>query len=183
MKPCALVLFSILSLSFVMPLESSAQQASSFEQLRLLVKLGDSIYVTDAGGKTEKGRIAELSNSSLSVTFNGVRRNLAQSDVVEIKQWRHDSLKNGAGIGAVTGLVFGILTVAVGCEGDCGAGLGAAVLGIYTGLGAGIGVGVDALIPTKETVFRNANRNSSTRIRFQPVLNRSSKGVLVSISF
>jgi hypothetical protein len=48
--------------------ESSAQQATSFDQLQLLVKPGDNIYVTDTAGNTTKGRISELSASTIGLT-------------------------------------------------------------------------------------------------------------------
>ena len=131
---------------FLMPVESSAQQVTSFEQLQLLVKSGDKIFVTDPAGKTSKVRISQLSSSSLSVIVNGVKRDLPQSDVLEIKQWRHDSLANGAGIGALVGLGTGIITGVVICRWDeCnGAATAAALGGIYAGIGAGVGAGIDA---------------------------------------
>src|SRR5262245_53769793 len=57
----------------VTSMECSAQLVSSFEQLQLLVKPGDNIYVTDSLGKTTKGRIAELSPSSLGLVVKGMR--------------------------------------------------------------------------------------------------------------
>src|SRR5262249_31537987 len=49
----------------------SAQQGSSFEQLQLLVRPGDNIYVTDRTGVTTQGRIAELSPSTLGLSQMG----------------------------------------------------------------------------------------------------------------
>jgi hypothetical protein len=57
-------------------------QASSFEQLQLLVKPGDNIYIGDFGGNTSKGKIVKLNRSTLSVTVNGLKRDLPQSDVL-----------------------------------------------------------------------------------------------------
>jgi len=100
--------------------ECSAQFVSSFEQLQVLVKPGDNIYVTDTAGVTTKGRIEELSSSSLGLVVKGKRRDLTQTDVREIRQWRSDSARNGAMIGAasVGGLIAVLWISAGGC--DCG---------------------------------------------------------------
>src|SRR5262245_6521918 len=96
-------------------IECSAQLVSSFQQLQLLVRPGDNIYVTDSMGQTTKGRIADLSPSSLGLVVKGVRRDLLQADVREIRQWRSDSLKNGALIGAGVGGGLAVAGLAGGC--------------------------------------------------------------------
>jgi hypothetical protein len=78
------------------PEQASAQQARSFEQLQVLVKPGDSVYVTDLTGRESKGRIRRLSTSSLQIQANGMTRDLMETEVVQIRQWRQDSLRNGA---------------------------------------------------------------------------------------
>ena len=172
-------------LMFWMPVDCLAQLVSSFTQLQVLVKPGDKIYVTDFAGRTTTGRIEELSQSKLSLIVAGARRDWLQTDVREIKQWRGDSLKNGALIGAATG--GGITTVALaaichdgGCEGD--GGIIAGSIAVYTGIGAAVGVGIDALIPHKQTIFRNENR-SAAKIQVRPVVNRLNRGVQVEFSF
>jgi hypothetical protein len=44
---------------FLISVECGAQQATSFEQLQVLVNPGDNVYVTDLLGKSNKGRIIE----------------------------------------------------------------------------------------------------------------------------
>jgi hypothetical protein len=177
------LLISGLFLVVVASMECSAQQVSSFEQLQLLVKPGDNIYVTDSSGQTTKGRIAELSPSSLGLVVKGVRRNLSQIDVREIRQWRGDSLKNGTLIGAAVGGGIAALGLASGCRYDgCSAGEVFGVFTLSTGLGAAIGVGIDALIPAKQMIFWNPNRTSG-KLQIQPILDRSNKGVKVAWSF
>ena len=168
---------------FLMPVESPAQQVTSFEQLQLLVKSGDQIFVTGTDGKTSKARISHLSNSSLSVIVNGARRDLQQSDVLEIKQPRPDSVWNGAAIGAVVGVGTGFVHGVLMCRGDCPGAIAGAILGgIYGGIGIGVGAGIDALIPSKQIIYRNVNSESG-KLRFQPILDRSAKGVKVAFSF
>jgi hypothetical protein len=99
--------------------------ATSFEQLRTLVKNGDSVTVTDPMGNEIQGKIANLSASSLAVLVSGTRRDLLESEVGTIQQRRSDSLANGAAWGAVVGAGagFGIVMVAMvaicnGCHWD-----------------------------------------------------------------
>jgi hypothetical protein len=158
-------------------------QAASFEQLQVIVKPGDTVYVTDRAGSTTRGRIAGLSMSSLNLLVNGTTRDFSQSDVFEIRQWRHDSLKNGALIG--TGVAFGLTlaTMLAYCDGDCGAGLGTAVTLFYTGVGAAVGVGVDALIPAKQRIYYGGFQPSAKKIQIKPVLGQSRRGVSVAVRF
>jgi hypothetical protein len=177
-----MILTGLLMVLFI-SMECSAQQATSFDQLPLLVKPGDTVYVTDFSGNTVKGRISQLSRTSLGLTINGQRRDLLQTDVSQIRQWRNDSLKNGAliglGVGAGLGTALGIACYAEG--GNCGS--ATAVLILYgAGVGAGIGVGLDALIPAKQTIYQNQNR-TSRKFHIGPVLNRKDKGVKVAFSF
>lgn len=73
-----------------------AQEASSFEQLQLLVQPGDKIYVRGAAGETIEGRVQELSTSTLNLTGKFGVRSLAQADISEIRKWRYDSLKTAS---------------------------------------------------------------------------------------
>lgn len=166
-------------LTLAMSVESFAQQATSFEQLQVLVKRGDKVYITDSNGKTTEERIESLSNSLLRVTRKGVGRDLTQADVFEIRQWRGDSVKNGAVAGLATGLGFGAL-IFLDQECTCtGEKLG--VMAIWGGIGAGIGVGIDALIPHKKTIF--SNTQTARKLSFKPIVSRTSKGGSVSLRF
>ena len=165
--------------------EARAQQAGSFEQLQVLVKPGDKIYVTDATGNVTKGKLVGLSTSTMRLLANGATREVTEADIFEIRQWRHDSLVNGAEIGAGIGLGTGVLAAVAWCRGYSGCGGGETVAGIaiYTGLGAAIGAGIDALIPSKVTIYKNGRRTSLSKIRLQPLLSRTHKGIQVSMSF
>ena len=162
-----------------------AQEARSFEQLQILVKPGDRIFVTDASGNVTEGKVAGLSTSSLRLITKSTIKDWAESDVAKIRQWRHDSLKNGALIGTGIGLGVGILGAIAWCSNtwhNC-AGEAAVFAAVYTGIGAGIGVGVDALIPAKQTVFVGGTRTSLSRLEVKPVVGNSRKGVVVAFSF
>ena len=116
--------------------ESTPQETvTSFEHVLLLVKPGDKITVLESSGRISKGKIAELSPSSLRLLVNHTVHDFPAAQIREITQRRGDhlGLTKGIIIGSGIGLGFTILAVASGC-GEC-AGPGLAL----TGLGAGIG--------------------------------------------
>src|SRR5204863_8158121 len=77
--------------------------AASFNQLRALLPIGETVWVTDRAGRETKGQVQRLSSSSMQLRVAGVSRDLAQADVMEVKALRRDSLKNGVIIGAIAG--------------------------------------------------------------------------------
>ena len=167
------------------PQPATAQQAHSFEQLQVLVKPGDRIFITDSNLRVTEGRVVGLSRSSLSLRTKTATTDWAESDVMQIRQWRHDSLKNGAIIGTSVGFGLGVLGAYHWCYewSSCGAGEALAVAAFYGGIGAGIGVGLDALIPAKRTIYAGRTRTSLRNIRVKPVAGKSRKGVAVAFSF
>jgi carboxymethylenebutenolidase len=69
--------------------------ASSFEQLRALLKPGETVSVTDTDGRETTGTIADLSSSSLGLLIAGTRHDVPERDVKTMRQRRGDSLWNG----------------------------------------------------------------------------------------
>ncbi len=130
--------------------------AGSFEQLRLLVRAGETVTVRDRAGNDTRGRISSLSPERLLLESGSQSREFRETDVSTIRARRSDSLSNGALWGLGVGGGIGILGVVGACNGDESCGGWAALAGLlYGGLGAGIGVGVDAAIAPSAT-------NSST---------------------
>lgn len=166
------------------PSPAAAQEARSFEQLQLLVKPGDRIFITDSAGKVTEGKVAGLSKSALRLTSKSATKDWAESDVLKIRQWRHDSLKNGALIGTGVGFGIGLASVLAFCDEwvDCG-GEAVGAVAIYTGIGAGVGLGIDALIPAKQTIYVGGAQASVSRIRVKPLVGKSRKGVAIAFSF
>ena len=88
---------------------AAAQElAGSFDQLRVLVKPGDTIRVTDDAGQEARGTIAALTSTSLELLVAGNRRNFLESDVRTIRHRCSDPLGNGAkwGFGIRASLAF-----------------------------------------------------------------------------
>ena len=130
------------------------ETAPSFEHVLLLVKPGDKITVLDSSGRISKGKIAELSPSSLRLFVNRTVHDFPADQIREITQKRGDHLGliKGVVIGSGIGLGFTILAVASGC-GECAA-PGLALTGLGAGIGAGIGAVLDGLIRHDVTIYR-----------------------------
>lgn len=163
--------------------ESDAQDlASSLNQLRVLVTVGDTVAVTDEMGLETRGSIATLSSASLELDVDGARRAFAESSIRSIRQRRPDPLKNGALWGLGVGGGLGLL----GCFGVAAAsdeyGFVPGCVAAYGGLGAAIGVGVDAMISGTHVIFSRP-AGVSSRLGVSTIVTPTHQGVLVSFRF
>ena len=177
--------------------------ARSFEELEGLVSPGDTVSVVDMTGTEVTGRVERVSEGTLvllmdggSRWFPGTRgqprrresglREWAEVDIRTVRQLRGDSLKNGALIGAGIGAGLSILAVGscvfsgapAGCGGDGGTLVAAVALN--AGLFSAIGVGIDALIKTHHVIYDGAG---SADVSLSPLVTRTRRGVLMSLSF
>ena len=110
---------------------------------------GEEVIVTQsASGQEIRGRIVELSSTTLAMLVNGQRVDVPLEQVLRI-EGRHDSVKNGAAIGALVG--GGLIVLACGGEIVSDFCLTAGVF--YTGIGALAGAGVDALHRGRTTIY------------------------------
>jgi hypothetical protein len=156
--------------------QSPAARATSFDQLSVLVRPGDTVTVTPDSGKPFSGRIRSLSSSGLTLLVGKELRSLEERDVTTVRHRRQDSLSNGALWGLGTGAAAGFSTC-----GFCHPGPGLLMAGMFGGIGAGIGVGIDALIKGNVVVFQR--RSSGQQVTVMPQLAKSHKSVNVSVQF
>ena len=157
--------------------------ANSFDELRLLVRTGDTLSVSSLDGREVTGKLIELSRSALAIRVGGGRQEWREGDVATIHQRRHDSLANGALWGLVGGVGFVGVIGAVAAANDenvSGAEVGLAAA-VYGAVGVGVGVGVDALISKRTVIFER--RSAGASLGVAPILSRSRKGALLSIEF
>jgi hypothetical protein len=162
--------------------QAAAQEATSFEQLQVLVKPGDTVVVIDKEGKPTKGKIRSISRESLQLASGGNIREFLQRDTVEVKKRKADSLANGAIIGAAAGGTLAALGATVACnESHCNGGEVAGLVAIYAGLGAGIGAGLDALIKPRRTIYRSSGQTAGLQVA--PVLVGGRRGIALQWSF
>lgn len=178
----------MLGLCMVVPLAAAAQGiANSYQELRLLVRAGDTVTVTDNGGQQVSGRITDLSASSLALMVDGRPRQFAESEVATISQRRGDSLANGALIGLVIGAALPAIGLVVAVnrddyDDDVSGGEVAAIIAVYGGLGAAVGVGIDALITRRMVIFE---RRSTSGVTFAiaPLVGPARVAARLSIGF
>jgi hypothetical protein len=107
------------------------------------------IVIQSTSGEEIRGQIVELSATTLAMLVGGRRVDVPIGNVLRI-DGQHDSVKNGAAIGAVTmgGLAALGCSSALGSSGYC---VTSALL--YTGLGALAGAGIDALHKGRTTIY------------------------------
>ena len=167
----------------LMPIAAHAQEiASSLDQLRVLVRPGDSLTVTDASGQELRGRIVELSSTSMVMQARGQRRELFADDIQRITQPRHADLATGARWGLGVGAGFGLLTIA-SVAGNC-RGCGAFVIAntvMLGGVGAGIGVGIAASMTDQRLIYPRPRL--PVKVAVGPLIDRERQGIRVSLQF
>lgn len=185
-------------LTLVAPQEAMAQLvATSFEELQALVKSGDTIEVTDVSGRKTKGRLGELSASSLELLVRTTGRDaretfvpqrLPETDVRQILLERSDPPWKGTLIGAaVVGGPWLLLCnpATDWCEyGEAGAeNLFRVAALITTAIGAGVGALIDLSIKERRTVYYQTPSQQSSGLRVSPLLWKSAAGIQMSMRF
>jgi hypothetical protein len=173
-----------LAIAFWGTAPAAAQQVSSFEELQILVKPGDTIIVTDAAGSNTKGKIQSLTPELLRLSANKIVREFSQKDAKLIRQWKSDSLANGAVIGLGAGAGFGTaMAILCAAESDCSGPLIFSLIGVFAGMGTGVGVGVDALFISRHTLYKSPGVAAVDRFRVKPLILGDKKGAVLSFSF
>jgi hypothetical protein len=172
----------LLLLAIHVPTAAEAQEvASSLDEVRQLVTVGDNVTVTDLQGRHREGSIAEISSSSLGLIVDGTRTDFPEGDLDTIS--RRDSRWNGTlwglAVGAGLGVAFEKVVADEYGRDDIGTG---SVFLPFAGLGAGVGFVVDAMIKGRRIIY--ARRAGSTRqATVAPVWNIQRKGVYVKMQF
>ena len=165
-----------------------AQAVDSFTQLQVIVKLGDTITITDSTGRKTEGSILTLSSSTLVLLTEGRRRELQEHDVAAISQRRADSLKNGAlwglGAGAASGFIIsgvGSAAASIWAGPDARVPVGPVLAGtvLMAGMGTGIGMAVDALIKRDRLIYSRSS--TAVTVGIAPFMVSGRKGILLAL--
>jgi hypothetical protein len=168
----------------VLPALAAAQvPVTSFDQLNTRLKVGDTVWVTDAQGREVKGKITELHDAS--VTLDGDSQTTLRAADVRLVQRASKSFKKATLWGMVIGVGASIAVSAAADDGsgeaDMAYGLGA-LLG--AGMGAGVGAAVRAALPAgRKEVYRAPGASGSASLSLAPVITPRTKGVAVAYSF
>ena len=152
--------------------------ATSFEELRQVLKNGQAVVVTDASGRRARGRVADVSRSSLVVRVPEART-FTEGTVKEIRS--PDTLRSGALTGLGIGAGAGLAMVAAMCYDGADCGPSAQVVGIAGGIGAAIGAGIDALMDRGRVLYRP--RPHAFTLTVSPLAGEYRKGVSASVRF
>jgi hypothetical protein len=139
------------------------------------------MYVLDDTGHETEGALLRLNPDSLVLLVDGHERPFEAGHVRRIEK-RGDSLRNGAIIGTIFGVLNGLVATQLGeCSGSC---LGAQTFYFlfFTGMWAAVGTGIDAAIPGRTTLYdaRTAQPASGTNGSAAP---RSLERVAISFKF
>ena len=157
--------------------------AGSFDQLRLIARLGDTVTVTDPSGATRTGKLASLSPSELTLIVGHSRRDFIEDEVRTITRHGHGDLAKGARWGFAIGGGIGLLS-GLSLASDCySCGTWAAVFAAtYASLGAGLGVGVAAITPTRSVIYSRPE-GVRRRVAVSPIVAPGRGGASVSVAF
>jgi hypothetical protein len=162
------------------PSPAAAQTvANSFEELRQVLKNGQAVVVTGASGQRTKGKVADVSTSSL-VVFIPEARTFAEGAVAEIRG--PDTLRSGALTGLGVGAGAGLAMVAAMCADGPDCGPSVQVVGVAAGIGAAIGAGIDALLKNRGRVLYRS-RQQTFSLTISPLAGEHRQGVLASVRF
>jgi hypothetical protein len=149
--------------------------ASSFEELRQVLKKGQSVVVTDASGQRTRGKVGDVTPSTLVVFIPGART-FDQDIITEIRA--PDPLWNGALLGAGIGTGFALWDYLIDPS-EPGNG---AIFTVAIGLGAAIGAGIDALLNKGGKVVYASPRRTR-HVVLSPFLGKDRQGAMVSVRF
>ena len=179
--------FALTVMSAASARAQEAQAVDSFTKLQVIVKLGDTITITDATGRQAEGSLLALSPSTLVLLTEGRRRELQEQEVAAISQRRPDSLKNGAlwglGVGAASGFVLSGLgsaaaSIMEGPDAGVSAGHVAAGTVLIAGIGTGIGMAVDALIKSDRLIYSRSS--APVKVEIAPLMASGRKGIVLA---
>jgi hypothetical protein len=127
------------------------------DQIRMTVKEGQTVRVTDEAGQELQGKITGITPEGLRLRAHGKVSDIPYDRIVRIRR-PADTLKNGALIGFAVGAALGVVALATYEEPEecsevggfyCGEPSGGGIVAgglLLGGLGAAVGVGIDALI-------------------------------------
>lgn len=146
----------------------NAQEASRFEDLRVLLNPGGHIAVSDRYGVPIEGRFVALSPHALRVALrSGEVVDVPEASVAKVERLSSRA-RRGAVNGLMAGAIVGALAVALTppCRGFCPApGRGAVILpiaGIFGGVAAGIGAGVGSAMTERRVIYLAPRREPKT---------------------
>ena len=158
--------------------------AGSFAELQGKIKRNQTVVITDGSGHTVKGKLVDLSPTSLTLTQGQDRETFVEGKVLQVAELRRQPGKRalqGLGIGALAGAVVAL----VACS-DCSeytAMFTMAGAGIGAGFGAPIGAAVGASQTREQVLYRAPVQRSTSLFAVTPFVSKQGTGVRVAVRF
>jgi hypothetical protein len=166
-------------LLFAVP--SAIAQSAAVSFVEISVRPGDDVEVTSRSGETVRGRVAEISGTTLRMYGSRGTTDVVEADTLRIDRLG-DPIRQGLGIGAAVGGGVGAAMVA-GCGGYCdGGGKKAGVVLAAAGIGAGIGALVDLAIRGRTRVF-DAAPSSTVILQLTPSVASGRRALHATLRF
>jgi hypothetical protein len=123
------------------------------------------LFVTDRAGHETRGKLVRITDTEVTIAADGGDRTFAVSDVLVIDR-KGDSLRNGAIVGMVVGMAFGVLSA--GIPSDCPAGEcpGMRAYGFVfsTAVYTAIGTAIDAAVQGRTRVWTAREKASGAPV-------------------
>jgi hypothetical protein len=157
--------------------------ARSFDELKKELQVGDSVQVTDDRGELSKGKVVEISSTSL--LLKGRATALSANSILQVQKRRKDPWWNGTLMGGGIGAAGGLLLAGASCHDDSECSAIAMVAFVPAGAGIGMATGalIDRFVSKYDTVFTRHGLSSQRRLHVSPIISRKQKGLLLSIAF
>ena len=189
--PCSRPAAAVLLFAAAMfPVGVEAQTTDTFEALQAVLEPGREVVITDDAGREIKGRVTEVSGSSLTLQMRKTKdnpqgRQIFAEDAVA-KVVRTDSIVNGTLIGLGVGVVANWAYARSQCgpagyDDECAA--NTAAHGIWTIVGPAVAVGALIDVAIIKTVFRSASRSSRSSLAVAPWAGAGTAGLALSLRF
>lgn len=161
----------------VLPSAARAQTPSaSFDDLRAILKDGQTVVVTDTAGQRIKGKLRDVSSSPPSLVLAGpAPRTFPASSIAEVR--KTEGVLNGALIGAGIGTGLALWDYLIDPS-EPGNGV---IFVVSIGLGTAIGAGIDAMRDGGRVVYRA--RSQARNLSMAPMIAGGRRGVRVSVRF
>ncbi len=167
--------------------------ASSFTELQKQLEAEQTVYVqtaavADEHGRGIKGRVVELSDSTLRLLVKGEFREFSERDVLIISG-RHTSVAKGALIGLAVGGGLSLsgwgfrLPAVWGCDDPETCAYAKFLLGLGVGVGALFGAEIGHSFEHEQVLFRAHDLTASRTSAMIPLVDRGRKGLAATIRF
>ena len=172
----------VFMLLFLTATAGAQAPAASFADLQSRLKIGDTVLVTRDTGGIFKGKVEQVSDTTLVLRSRGQDLQLAAPEVLRVARPAH-TLRNGILIGFAAGFTVGAVWAgSTKCDIVCFSKPSGVLFfgGLFGAIGTGAGAIVGASIHREHVVFERA-ATGRVQAAVAPFLSRESAGLRVQL--